>query len=141
MSANPYAPPKANVEDAVDFEAPPDVLKKIRNAAVAGAISGGLTLLLTVLTLGNVHLVSFINAWQFIDVALIAGLAYGIYRKSRACAVILFLYFVASKIMIVASTGKASGLVLALVFFYYYALGIQGTFEYHKLRRAHLQYT
>ena len=134
MSANPYAPPKANVEDAVDFEAPPDVLKKIRNAAVAGAISGGLTLLLTVLTLGNVHLVSFINAWQFIDVALIAGLAYGIYRKSRACAVILFLYFV-------ASTGKASGLVLALVFFYYYALGIQGTFEYHKLRRAHLQYT
>jgi serine/threonine-protein kinase len=141
MAANPYAPPRAIVEDRGDFEAPPDVLKKIKNAAVAGAISCGITLIVTALTLVNVNILGFMNAWQFLDVALIGGLAFGIYRKSRACAVIMLLYFIASKIMIVAATGRASGLVLAVVFLYYYALGVQGTFAYHKLRKEHLEYT
>ena len=107
--------------------------KKIKNAWIAALISGTLTLLVTLYAVFGESIMGF-DAWAFFDVALIFGLAYGIYRKSRTCAVVMLVYFVAAKIFLIAQTGTASGLPLALVFIYFYALGVVGTFRYHALR-------
>lgn len=130
---NPYLPPVADVavERAMP-EVPPEIQKKIKQAWIAGAISGSMTLLFTLLAISGTKAAGF-NAWNFIDVVLIFGLAFGIYKKSRACAVLMLVYFVVSKILIAIETGSVSGTVLAIIFIYYYAQGIAGTFAYHKL--------
>jgi serine/threonine-protein kinase len=132
---NPYTPPAADV--ALEYSAPevPDeVLKKIKGAWVAGIISGVVTFLFTLAALNGAKAAGF-NAWNFIDVVLIFGLAFGIYKKSRACAVSMMIYFVVSKILIVVETGSFGGSVMAIIFIYYYAQGISGTFAYHKLMK------
>ena len=108
----------------------PDVEKRIKNAVIAACISGGMTALFTLIALAGVNPVG-LDAWAFIDVALIFGLAYGIHRKSRTCAVTLLVYFVASKIYMMSQMGSPTGLPLALVFIYYYFMGVQATFKYH----------
>jgi len=133
MSTNPYSPPTADVSvEPQTSEAPPEILKQIKNAWIAGAISGCLTLVITLISLSGTKALGF-NAWNFIDVVLIFGLTFGIYKKSRVCAVLMFIYFVASKILIAVETGQFSGSIMAIIFIYYYAHGIAGTFAYHKL--------
>jgi hypothetical protein len=108
----------------------PDVEKGIKNAVVAACISGGITALFTLVALAGVNPAG-LDAWAFIDVALIFGLAYGIHRRSRACAVSLLVYFVASKIYMMTQMGAPTGLPLAIVFIYYYFMGVQATFKHH----------
>jgi len=129
-STNPYTAPSAVVADAT-VEVPLDIQKKIRSAWIAACISGVLTLAVTLIAMFGAKLPGF-DAWSLIDVAIIFGLAFGIYKKSRTCAVIMLAYFVASKIIIMVETGKPTGLLLALVFGYYFWQGVQGTFAYHR---------
>lgn len=133
MTTNPYSPPAADlaIEQPMP-EIPPEVLKKIKGAWIAGVISGCMTLLITLMAMGGTNVLGF-NAWNFIDVVLIFGLAFGIYKKSRACAVSMLVYFVISKILIAIEGGKMSGLVLSIIFIYYYAQGVAGTYAYQKL--------
>ena len=137
LAHNPYAPPQADVDLVPpDPVVPEAVLKNIRNAWVAGAISTVLTLALTLLAIAGTSLAGF-SAWQFLDVALCAGLTFGIYRKSRAAAVAMLGYFLISKALMASESGKVNGVVMALVFFYYYVQGVRGTYAYHKhLRQA-----
>ncbi len=124
---NPYSPPRSEVnlpQQKVDVS--PDILKKIKSAWVAGLISAGITLLFAVAGVQGFDLANLT------DVFLIAGLSYGIYRRSRVCAVVMLVYFVSSKILIVSETGQVSGLFVALVFLYFYGQGVVGTFAYHK---------
>jgi serine/threonine-protein kinase len=109
--------------------------KAIKGAWVAAVISGSITLLVAVLSLVGVRLFNF-TAWVLIDVALIFGLAYGIYRKNRACAVIMFVYFIISKIYMFIIGGGVAGLPLAIVFAYFFFQGIRGTFAYHSLKKS-----
>ena len=133
-----YNPPKTAVID-VDTDSPgavPDaVLKKIRNAWIACLVSAAVTLVVSLAALAGSRMGPFTGA-ELVDVVLILALAFGISRKSRVCAVLMFCYFVISKVMLIASTGQVSGLFMGLVFLYFYALGVQGTFEYHKLRKG-----
>jgi hypothetical protein len=103
-----------------------------RNAWIAGSVSAGLTLAVTVLALAGISLFGF-TILNLLDVLLMAGLSFGIYKKSRICAVSLFVYFAASKVMMWVSMRSAAGLPLALVFGYFFYQGIMGTFAYHKL--------
>lgn len=110
----------------------------IRNGAIAGFISGGLTLLVVALALaldfqGDAGIMN--SPLLLFDVALIFALAEGIRRRSRAAAVVLLVYFVLSKILICIKLGRLAGIPLALVFFYFFARAVQGTFVYHQIRR------
>jgi hypothetical protein len=102
---------------------------RINAAIVAGTISGTLTLILSLANIGG------LNSFNLIDVAIAYGLSYGIYRKSRVCAVLLFAYFVLSKLEQI-STGNFTGWPIALIFAYCFFLGIWGTFTFHKLQTA-----
>ena len=126
-----------NIQPAADVSPvtiPDDIKQKIRNAWIAGCISGSLTLLLTLLAIFGKSFFYF-SAWELIDVALVFGLVFGIYRKSRTCAVLMLVYFISAKIFIMSETGKPSGIPLALVFVYFYWQGVVGTFAYHKIKR------
>ena len=135
-TVNPYAAPRAQVqsgdgEPAISI----DVLKKIRNAWNAGLVSGGITLAVTLLAVAGMSVLGY-SAVELIDVALVFGLTFGIYKKSRTCAVLMLVYFVISKIIIMTEMRSASPMIVGLIFMYYYALGVVGTFQYHRLVRA-----
>jgi hypothetical protein len=137
VSTNPYAPPKSDVElEEKDLaeSVPEDVLKKIKQAWVAGIISSAVTLVATLVAMSGVKVLSY-GAWELIDVALLLGLTYGIYRNSRVCAVLMLVYFLAAKLIMLRNGGQSGGLVLGIVFLYYYARGVMGTFAYHKHMR------
>lgn len=71
----------------------------------------------------------------FIDVVFVLSLAYGIYRKSRTCAVIVFVYWVVGKIGQFITVGEVASLVAGLFFGFFFFQGIRGTFAYHRLNR------
>ena len=127
MSLNPYSPPTVEVADERPVpEVPAEILKKIKGAWVAAVISGSVTAVFSLV--GGMGL----DSWSLLDAAFIFGLAYGIYRKSRACAVLMLVYFIVSKVILTLETGKAGGLLVGLIFLYYYARGVVGTFAYRK---------
>jgi hypothetical protein len=110
-------------------------LKDIKNAWVAGVVSGVLTLGVTLFAMSGYKYLSF-DAFSLIDVALTLGLAFGIYKKNRGCAVFMFVYFLFSKYMIITESGSLSSLPLSMVFIYYYFRGVLGTYNYHKIKNV-----
>lgn len=127
---NPYAAPAASVANPM-LEVPENIRKKIKQGWVAALVSAGITLVVTLIAMTGTEIMGF-SAWELIDVGLILGLAFGIYKKSRTCAVLMLVYFIIAKIIIIADTGKASGLPMAVVFAYFFWQGIAGTFAYHR---------
>jgi hypothetical protein len=110
-------------------------LNDIKSGWLAGSMSAGITLIITLLVISGINILSF-NASYLIDVVLIAGLSYGVYKKSRVCAVLLFILFIIVKIMIILETGKFVGWPVAVILAYYLFRGILGTFKYHKLLKS-----
>ena len=76
-----------------------------------------------------------LDAWSLIDVVLIFGLTFGIYRKSRTCAVIMLIYYAGMKIMQVVTMHAIGGLIWGIIFSYLFAMGAVGTFQYRKIKR------
>ena len=106
----------------------------IKNAWIAGAISGVLTMIFSLIGAFGYDL------WSLIDAFLILGLSFGIYKKNRACAVILFVYWIGSKILQIVELGvqgqvgsSIGTLPIAIIFGYYFFQGIRGTFAYRRI--------
>ena len=132
MQSNPYSPPSAEVHlEPNKIEVPELILKRIKNAWITGIISGSITLIFTLIAMNGNQLMGF-SVWNLSDVVLIFGLTFGIYKKSRTCAVVMLAYFLISKFIIISQTGSFNGSLLAIVFIYYYVYGVIGTFAYHK---------
>ena len=129
---NPYSAPAAYVAD-VTPEIPEDIRKKMKGAWVAAAVSGSLTFAITLVAMSGTPILGF-SAWELLDVGFIFGLAFGIYKRSRACAVAMLVYFVISKIIFLVESGKPSGVVMSVIFIYYFWQGVSATFAYHKLK-------
>ena len=107
--------------------------KQIRNACIAGTISGVLTLLVTLISASGIDIPGLdFDLWNLFDVLLIFGLTFGIYNKNRVCAVLMFVYFVGSKVLMWQESGSVSGLGMAALFGYFFLQGILGTFAYHR---------
>jgi serine/threonine-protein kinase len=134
---DPYQPPSASLElpDA-DIEPSAGIARKIKGAWVAGLVSAGITLLFVLISLGSGSAIMGINAWAFVDIGIFLGLAYGVYRRSRTCAVLLFLFFLFEKIAMFASAKTLGSVPIAIIFIYLYGRGMVGTFQYHRERKA-----
>ena len=110
-----------------------------RNGAVAASISAVLTftfVLVAVNTDADGQLALWNDPATFIDVVLILACAIGMYRKSRVASVVIFVYFLISKIIIAMETQVYTGFIVAVIFLYYFAKAIQGSFVYHRLKKA-----
>jgi hypothetical protein len=136
MADDPYQPPGSTVADPAPQIAVPDsVYRDIRNAWILAVISGVFTLALKLpVVLSSPATGS--SALALLDVAVIFGLAYGIYRKSRACAVILLIDFIYSKINLLQAGAALASMAMAVVFVYFYIRGALGTFRYQKAARS-----
>jgi hypothetical protein len=106
---------------------------RIKIAYIGGFISALLTLV--------VYIVRNDLAYM-LDVIIALSLTFGIYKKSRTCAVILIIYFTGFKVFqlyeAVLKGNKATiiiimGIIVASIFIYCFVQGIRGTFAYHKL--------
>lgn len=112
--------------------------KAIRQGAWAGFLVTGITLLVvTVAVVADAggRFKVWNDPWNFIDVALVAGLSFGVWKRSRASAICLFVYFVASKIIIFVETGQASQIVMSVIFLYFFGRAALGAFAWHRIRR------
>ena len=99
----------------------------IKIAWIAGLISGVLTLIFALIPEDMIRL------WALVDVLLIFGLTFGIYKRSRVCSILMLLYFVFSKLLMWGEMGRAAGLPIAMIFGFFFFHGIRGTFAYHKI--------
>jgi hypothetical protein len=100
---------------------------QIKTAWITGTIVGVVTLLVTLF---------LNNPYMFIDVVLAFGLSFGIYKKSRICAVIMLGYYIASRIFFWETLkGNPLGLIVSIAFIYFFWQGVQGTFAYHKITK------
>ena len=98
---------------------------------IAGAIAGLATLIFSLTSsYGLTH-------YNLVDAALLFGLAYGIYRRSRICAVLALAYHILNRLMIFYGHDVPPiAIVLTLMFAGLYVLGVIGTFVHHARRRS-----
>lgn len=137
---NPYqssAAPVIQPHTLFERDVPESITSPIRSGWIAACVSCALTLILTVMSMTSAASgpESLFSAWDFIDVALIAALAFGIYKRSRTAATLMFVYFVLSKILIMLDTGLPTGLILGLVFAIFYFRAMTATYRYHRFLR------
>lgn len=116
-----------------------EAIKAIRNGAIAACISAGFTLvfvLYAVFSNSSGTLQIFNDPTNFFDILLVFGCAFGVYKKSRFAAILLFVYFIVCKIIIGIELGKVTGIGIGLIFLYFYGKAIQGTFSFHKIEKT-----
>ena len=73
----------------------------------------------------------FQPAW-LVDPLLIGLLAYGLYRRSRACAVLLLAYVVVELWLAYHAAGRPSGVGVALALELAFLTGLRGTLLWHR---------
>jgi hypothetical protein len=104
-----------------------DAKTKTKSAAIAAIISGIITTILALLEIAGM------DRWNLLDAAFTFSLAIGIIKNNRACAVILFIYWIISKLMqVVSSEINFIWLIVAIIFAVYYWKGIVGTFTLQR---------
>ncbi|MDH1262063.1 hypothetical protein [Pseudomonas sp. GD03944] len=138
MSANPYQAPEADLaRPEVQVEIPDKIARKIKHCWVAGVISSSATLFLIARLLSSgATSANGIDEWALIDVAIMLGLCFGVYKKSRACAILMVLFFTIGKLSMLADGASLIALPIALVFLWFFAQGVVGTFQFHRWKRA-----
>ena len=104
---------------------------------IAAVINAALTVLTLAIILSRQQTRSLLPLLSLVDVGFLLALAYGIYRRSRACAIMVLAYFLVSTALLFgqgAGTAPAfmgRTLLLAVL----YVLGVIGTFVHHARRR------
>ena len=113
-------------------------LQATKTGAIAACASGVVTFAISVFAIWN-NSSGRLELWNdpaiFLDILLIFFLAYGIYKKSLTAAVVMFIYFIFSKIFIAIETGRVTGIVLGLIFLYFFGKAAQGAFVLQKIEK------
>ena len=136
MQDNPYKPPATNVDlPEQEGEVPEEIRKKIKAAWIAGCVTAGITVVFILIAMAGTSILGM-NAWGFIDVAIFLALSYGVYKKSRTCAIFLLAFFVLEKILMWMQTGQPTGWIVAAIFTWFYIQGVIGTFQYHSWKQT-----
>ncbi|HEX7640436.1 MAG TPA: hypothetical protein VF457_18735 [Burkholderiaceae bacterium] len=124
------APPMAPAPAAAAGSAPPMAAwarRKIRIAWIACVLWAALELVSALLAIHTGGRVAVASPLGLLDVVLTLGLAWGIARRSRACAALNLAYFATVQAWQFHQTGALAGLVYSLVFLWIYGQGLVGT--------------
>ncbi|MFS0556139.1 hypothetical protein [Brevibacillus sp. 179-C9.3 HS] len=128
---------------AVSADAPDKTVKmsnQIKIACMGGIISSIITVIGIIISMSSNTDLFGINLWSLIDIALILGLTFGVYKKSRVCAILLFGLFLFSKFTLIVDNPEMirTGWMSILIFGYAFWQGIAGTFAFHQHKRLQL---
>lgn len=102
---------------------PHQIARNLKIGWIGGFILG-------IYILGQTLYFSSVNLDNFFYPFSILILSFGIYKKSRSCALLLFLYFLGYSIFFYLHTGKIHGLILILIFLATQVFAIKGTYQY-----------
>jgi hypothetical protein len=80
----------------------------------------------------NGHPIFGYTIWSLLDAAFIFLLSFGVYKKSRFSALLLFLYYVASNVLLTIDNRQFSGTAAQVVFSFYFLMAVLATFAYHR---------
>ncbi|MEW6238922.1 MAG: hypothetical protein AB1656_26355 [Candidatus Omnitrophota bacterium] len=109
-----------------------EIMQAIDNAGTGGLIYGGVLMFFTFLGLMFFPALET-EALDLIDVFLIFALSWGIFSRSRLCALALFVYLFANFIIVWIESGRPRGILFVLAFGYCFFQGVRGSFAYHRL--------
>ncbi len=119
-----------------------EVQVHIKAACTGGAILGAFLLGGYILArLDNSDLGYGIGPWTLAEAILVFALIIGIFMKSRVSAVLMLVYFVASKaglfMYFLSQQGFQSlkGIMPLFIFLIMFIQGVIGTFQYHQRQR------
>lgn len=107
-------------------------MASIKRAVIAAIISAGVTVITTIVVLVTDVQLSHINLLSFIDAVVILGLAFGVSKKSRICAVLLLMYYAIGQMSVWMTMENFATLPMTILFCYFYVQGIRGTIAYHN---------
>ena len=74
-----------------------------------------------------------IDAWAFLDAAIFAGIAIGIYRMSRIASVVGLVLYIAERLFMMATSQGAGGIVVVIFLTIAFLNSVRGTFAFHKM--------
>lgn len=106
----------------------------IRLAFTVAVFSVCVTLVLGVLAILGYPLFG-VSVWVLLDVVIVITLAYGVRGRSRACAVILFVYWTVGKIFQSVNTESIMPCCYGILFGFFFFQGIRGTFAHSKMTK------
>jgi hypothetical protein len=109
--------------------------KNVTRAWTAATISAALTLIFGALAAFGITTISGVDGWILVDASILATLAYGVWKRSRVCALLLVIYGVANEIYL-ALDETAHFSLLRIVFIYFYLRGAIQLFRDHRMRAA-----
>ena len=132
MTHDPYITPEAELKGLQQHEVPKSTLRKIRTGWVAACISGILSLCYMTFLIMSGEVSDPNYGWYFIDPALVLILAYGVYRRSRTAAILLFIFDAIPKIAIAFESDHVATIAIAILYSCLIALGVIGTFKYQR---------
>jgi len=105
--------------------------KHVTRAWMAASIQAGLTLIMGVLAAAGVFVAPGFDAWILVDAAMVAALAYGVWKRSRICALLLLIYALGNEVYLaLQETSHFS--ILRLIFIYFYFRGTIQLFREHR---------
>lgn len=104
----------------------------MKAAIVLGAISAAVVSY--AIYTGSESLGYYNDPFFFFDIILVFACAFGLYRRSRAAAVILTCHYVVSIAARTLDTGQVSWIAV-VIFMYYFLKAVRGTFAYHSIQR------
>jgi|GEM_PF-2706458 len=113
--------------------------KATKAGAIAALISGIIT---TVIFLGAFlsnaqgDFAYFNDPWIIIDIVLVFALAYFIFKNSRVAAVVMFFYFLLSKLVLGIELNNVASIPVSLAFLYFFGQAVRGAFAFHKIEKA-----
>lgn len=109
----------------------------IKKGATAGMIYGGISLVVILFVQMVSPLTDGFLKFAWLDIGIIYGLTYGIHVKSRACAGLLLVYYLLSKLaMLTQGRFGLIGIFLAITFIKAFYQGWQGTVLYHQIKQS-----
>ena len=117
-----------------------EAIKATKDGATAACISAGLTTVFTLLGIflkADGAMAFFDDPWIFLDIAIILLCAFGMYKKSRAAAIVAFVHYAGCKLIMAAGSGANIGgsIIGAIIFLYYYGRATIGAFVYHRIEK------
>ncbi|QIQ22300.1 hypothetical protein [Zophobihabitans entericus] len=100
--------------------------KTCQQAITVGWIAAVISCLLTL------AVAMALSPYFYVDVVLLAVLAFFVYKKSRVASTILVVYFVASKLLQISWGISPGQLIFALLFIFCYVQAMRATYIWHK---------
>lgn len=107
----------------------------IKHGWIAGVVIGTISFLswLIAMLAGQTEIQGMeVTVYGIIDIIFIFALSYGVFQKSRVCAVILAGYFILIK-LIQLITANLFGILGLLIFSPFLVRAVIGTIKYHKI--------